>query len=78
MLLGLNTGASMFCCEVWDAVLLEGPRGVNGAALAAWVEKVDFLLDCRVDGVNDGDSTFRVFLPDLERKRRIRNAENSR
>jgi hypothetical protein len=43
-----------------------GPLGVNGAALAACVENVDFLFDCcRVDGVKEGDSTFRVFLPDL-------------
>jgi hypothetical protein len=46
---------------------------VNGAALAACVEKVDFLFDCSVDGVKDGDSTFRAFLPDLERRHVIRN-----
>jgi hypothetical protein len=68
----------MFCCEVWDGVFPPGPRGVKGAALAACVENVDFLFDCRVDGVNDGDSTFRVFLPDLNRKRTIRNAQNTR
>lgn len=44
-----------------------GPRGVNGAALAAWEEKVDFLAACwRVIGVKEGDSTFKAFLPDLD------------
>ena len=69
MLPGLNTAASILCCDAWGAVLPPGARGVKGAALAAWVEKVDFLVDCSVDGVNDGDSTFRVFLPDLGKKR---------
>lgn len=78
MLLGLNIGASIFCCEVWDALFPPGPRGVKGAALAACVEKVDFLFDCKVDGVNDGDSTLRVFLPDLNTKHMIRKAKNTR
>ena len=56
----------MFCCEVWEPVFPPGTRGVNGAALAACVENVDFLLDCNVDGVNEGDSTLRVFFPDLQ------------
>lgn len=68
MLLGLKTGAaSRFCCEVCAAVFPPGARGVKGAALAACVENVDFLLDCNVDGVNEGDSTFRVVLLDLEK-----------
>lgn len=43
---------------------LPTPRGVNGAAFAAWEDKVDFLAaPCAwLDGVNDGDSTLKVFL----------------
>jgi len=39
--------------------------GVNTAALAAWEEKVDFFAGCKLAGVKDGDSTLRVFLPEL-------------
>lgn len=50
---------------------------MKGAALAACVEKVDFLLDCNVDGVNDGDSTFRVFLPALNKNARLETPETA-
>jgi hypothetical protein len=41
------------------------PLGVNGAALAAWDENVDFLAlfgCCRADGVNEGESALNAFL----------------
>jgi len=38
-------------------------RGVNGAAVAAWDDIVEPLPGTeRVAGVNEGDSTFRLFL----------------
>jgi hypothetical protein len=42
---------------------LEIPLGVNGAALAAREDMVEFdMLPARAVGVNEGESTFRVFL----------------
>lgn len=38
-------------------------RGVNGAAFAAWEEIVAPLPGTEsIDGVNEGDSTFKLFL----------------
>ena len=39
------------------------PRGVKEGAVTACDENVGFLCTgCRIEGVKDGDSTFRVFL----------------
>lgn len=39
------------------------PRGVKDGAVTACDEKVGFFCTgCRIEGVKDGDSTFRVFL----------------
>jgi hypothetical protein len=49
---------------------LASPRGVNGAAAAAWEEMAALLpgtdkvagINAGVAGVKDGESTFRLFL----------------
>ena len=46
--------------EVQLSTVPELPRGVNGAALNAWDEKVGFFET--FEGVKDGDSTLKAFL----------------